>query len=304
MQYGGPARWSLPPNSEFGEDFLMLMLVLAVACSVIISVGMRVSARYVRHRMAMFAVNYAVCLLLSRLFMGSLPLLTAQPGIGTAAALGAVSGLLYLVSFMLLQRNIRESGMVLSSASMKLGGVLVPVLVSVLFFGGALHARLIFGTVLALAAILLMNLEPGSLRLDGLKSGLLCLLLCSGVTDTMASIYDQAGAPAFRNHYLFFTFLAALVIALGLALYKKEKPQPADLLFGVLIGVPNYFSSRFLLLSLAEVPAVVAYPVFSIGTLLFISLIGISIFHEQLSRRKLCAMVLIVLALFLLNAAG
>ena len=281
----------------------MLMLLLAIACSVIISVIMRVSEKYIRHRMAMFAVNYAVCLLLSRLFVGSVPLLDFRQGFGTAAALGAVSGLLYLLSFLLLQWNIRESGMVLSSASMKLGGVLVPVLVSMLFFGGALHTPQIFGTVLAFAAILLMNLERGAFRLDGLKSGLLCLLLCSGVTDSMAGIYDQAGDPAFRNHYLFFTFLAALLIALGSALFKKEKPRGADLLFGVLIGIPNYFSSRFLLLSLEQVPAVVAYPVFGIGTLLIISLIGIAIFHEHLSRQKLCAMVLIAAALLLLNLA-
>ena len=281
----------------------MLMLLLAIACSVIISVIMRVSEKYIRHRMAMFAVNYAVCLLLSRLFVGSVPLLDFRQGFGTAAALGAVSGLLYLLSFLLLQWNIRESGMVLSSASMKLGGVLVPVLVSMLFFGGTLHTRQIVGTALAFAAILLMNLERGAFRLDGLKSGLLCLLLCSGVTDSMAGIYDQAGDPAFRNHYLFFTFLAALLIALGSALFKKEKPRSADLLFGVLIGIPNYFSSRFLLLSLEQVPAVVAYPVFGIGTLLIISLIGIAIFHEHLSRQKLCAMVLIAAALLLLNLA-
>ena len=301
MTYAGCGQM-MPQLMLRGLSF-MLMLLLAVACSVIISVTMRISERYVRHRMAMFAVNYAVCLVLSRLFVGGVPLLTAQRGIGTAAALGAVSGLLYLASFMLLQRNIRESGMVLSSASMKLGGVLVPVLVSVLFFGGALHGRLILGTVLALAAILLMNLERSAFRPDALKSGLLCLLLCSGITDTMASIYDQAGSPAFRNHYLFFIFLAALLIALGSALYRKEKLRSADLLFGVLIGVPNYFSSRFLLLSLEQVPAVVAYPVFSIGTLLIISIIGIVVFHERLSRQKIWAMALIAASLFLLNAA-
>ena len=301
MTYAGCGQM-MPQLMLRGLSF-MLMLLLAVACSVIISVTMRISERYVRHRMAMFAVNYAVCLVLSRLFVGGVPLLTAQRGIGTAAALGAVSGLLYLASFMLLQRNIRESGMVLSSASMKLGGVLVPVLVSVLFFGGALHGRLILGTVLALAAILLMNLERSAFRPDALKSGLLCLLLCSGITDTMASIYDQAGSPAFRNHYLFFIFLAALLIALGSALYRKEKLRSADLLFGVLIGVPNYFSSRFLLLSLEQVPAVVAYPVFSIGTLLIISIIGIAVFHERLSRQKIWAMALIAASLFLLNAA-
>ena len=282
----------------------MLMLFLAVACSVMISVGMRVSERYVRHRMAMFAVNYAVCLGLSRLFVGSLPLLGEGSGMGTAAGLGAVSGLLYLVSFMLFKRNIRESGMVLSSACMKLGGVMVPVLVSVLFFGGALHTRLIIGTALALCAIVLMNLEPGALRMDRFQWGLLCLLVCSGVTDSMAGVYEQVGDAAFKNHYLFFTFLAALVISLGLAVVQKERPGRADILFGVLIGVPNYFSSRFLLLSLAQVPAVVAYPVFGVGTLLVVSIVGIAVFRERLSPGKICAMGLIAAALFLLNAAG
>ena len=282
----------------------MLMLFLAVACSVMISVGMRVSERYVRHRMAMFAVNYAVCLGLSRLFVGNLPLLGEGSGMGTAAGLGAVSGLLYLVSFMLFKRNIRESGMVLSSACMKLGGVMVPVLVSVLFFGGALHTRLIIGTALALCAIVLMNLEPGALRMDRFQWGLLCLLVCSGVTDSMAGVYEQVGDAAFKNHYLFFTFLAALVISLGLAVVQKERPGRADILFGVLIGVPNYFSSRFLLLSLAQVPAVVAYPVFGVGTLLVVSIVGIAVFRERLSPGKIFAMGLIAVALFLLNAAG
>ena len=72
----------------FREIFVMLMLLLAIACSVIISVIMRVSEKYIRHRMAMFAVNYAVCLLLSRLFVGSVPLLDFRQGFGTAAALG------------------------------------------------------------------------------------------------------------------------------------------------------------------------------------------------------------------------
>lgn len=282
----------------------MLMLMLAIACSVLISVGMRLSERYVRHRMAMFSMNYAVCLLLSRLFVGGAPLLTAERGIGTAALLGLVSGFLYLVNFMLLQRNIRESGMVLSSASMKLGGVLIPVLVSMLFFGGMLTAKRGAGTVLALAAILLINLEKGSFRPEKLKSGLLVLLLFSGITDMMAGIFDKTGDAAFRNHYLFFTFLAALLIALGTALYKKEKPRPADLLFGVLIGVPNYFSSRFLLLSLEQIPAMVVYPVLNIGTILVITLIGAAVFHERLGPRKLCAMGLIAVSLFLLNSAG
>ena len=79
-------------------------------------------------------------------------------------------------------------------------------------------------------------------------------------------------------------------------MYKRQ-----DLLFGLLIGAPNYFSSRFLLLSLNDVPAVIAYPTYSVGTIVLIALLGVWLFHERLSRRQTLAMGMILAALALLN---
>ena len=280
----------------------MLFLVLAIVCSVLISVGMRVSERYSKNTMAMFAANYAVCLMLSRGFMGRIHLFEAQAGIGAAIGMGLVSGVLYLVSFMLLQKNIHESGVVLSSASMKLGAVLIPVIVSLIFFHENMNGWQTAGVITAVAAILMIHLEKDSFRAGEMKAGLLLLLLCSGITDTMANLYDKMGEAALRDHYLFFTFLAALVLALAAALRSRQKLRAADLICGLLIGIPNYFSSRFLLLALGEIPAVVAYPVFSAGTIIMVALIGLAVFHERLSPRKACAMALILAALGLLNA--
>ena len=279
----------------------MLYLFLAIASSAMVSICMRVSEKHVRNTMVMFTANYAVCLGLSRFFMGDIHLFMARDGMALAIALGLLSGLLYLVNFVLLQRNIRLNGVVLSSASMKLGAVLIPVIAAMLLFHEQMRWLQLVGAVLALAAILLINLEKGDVNQGHRKIGLLILLIVSGVTDTMANLYDKTGTEALKNHYLFYTFLAALLLALTMALRKRETVKAPDVFSGVLIGIPNYFSARFILLALGQVPAVVVYPVYSVGTIVVIMLVGLAAFHEKLSRQKACAMALILIALAMLN---
>lgn len=279
----------------------MIDLVLAIASSAMVSIGMRISEKHVRNTMAMFTANYAICLMVSRLYMGDIRLFAVESGTWTAVGLGIVSGVLYLVNFVLLQRNIRDSGVVLSSASMKLGAVLIPVMAAVLLFHERIKGPQLLGVGFAVAAILLTNIEKDGVRNGGPKGGLFVLLLVSGLTDTMANIYDKTGVAALKNHYLFYTFLVALFLALMMALRKKTRVMPTDVLYGLLIGIPNYYSARFLLAALGEVPAVIVYPIYSVGTIIAITLVGLAVFHEKLSRRKAGALVLIVVALMLLN---
>ena len=279
----------------------MLYLLLAIASSAMVSLGMRMSEKYVRNNMVMFTANYAICLAISRFYMGDFRLFAPESGMGWAIALGIVSGFLYLAGFVMLQKSIFHNGVILSSASMKLGGVLIPVVLAVLLFRERMGWIQLAGAVIAVAAVLLMNLERGEVRRDGKKLWLLALLLTSGITDTMANIYDKTGAAALKNHYLFYTFLAALLTAFALALVRKQRPKTADVVCGLLIGIPNYFSARFLLLALSSVPAVITYPVYSIGTMIVISMVGVLFFKEKLSGQKKCALLMILAALVLLN---
>ena len=84
-------------------------------------------------------------------------------------------------------------------------------------------------------------------------------------------------------------------------LAKHERIGRQELLDGILVGIPNYFSTRFLLLALGSLPAVIVYPAVSVGTIVLVSLAGFLLFGESLSRIKLLAMGIILLALVLLN---
>ena len=277
----------------------MLYLILAIVSSMLVSVCMRLSEGKAKNNISMLATNYAMCTLLSLVFAGSIDLFPRESGLGFALGLGVVSGAMYLGSFMLLQWNIRVNGVVLPATFMKLG-VIVPTMTSILAFGEVPRAAQIVGIVLAIAAILLIQLDKGGARAKN-ALGLVILLVAGGSTDVLSKIYEQMGNSALSDQYLLYTFFVALVLCVLLAWAKRQKLAIADIAFGLLVGVPNYFSARFLLLSLSAVPAVVAYPSYSVGTIVLIALVGRAVFGEKLSRRQMIAMGVILAALVLLN---
>lgn len=282
----------------------MFYLFLAIASSAMVSICMRITEKYVRNNMVMFTANYAICLALSLLYIGDTRFLTNESGIGIAVVLGIISGFLYLLCFVLLQKNIRYNGVILSSAAMKLGSVMIPVLIAILVFHEQVGGIQSAGIIIAVVAIILMNIEKGEVGKKNKKYWLIVLLLGSGLTDTMANIYDKTGVAVLKNHYLFYTFSAALLTAFVMALLNKQKIRLEDICSGLLIGIPNYYSARFLLLSFGSVPAVVVYPVYSVGTIIITSMVGMLIFGEKLSVQKKLALLLILVALALLNLYG
>ena len=86
-----------------------------------------------------------------------------------------------------------------------------------------------------------------------------------------------------------------------LTLLKKERPNRYTLFYGFLIGIPNYFSARFLLLSLGSVPAMIAHPTYSALSVAVVAVMGVCAFKERLSRKQWFAMALILVSLILLN---
>lgn len=278
----------------------MFYLLLAIASSTLVSVAMRLSKNHIQNNMGMFIANYSACVILSRLFMGGTQLLTTEDGIAMAVIQGIFSGFLYLASLFLMERNMRHNGIVLTSAFSKLG-VLVPTLMAILVFRERPELMQLGGMAVALCAIGLIYFEKGAFAQGSRKGLLLATLFVSGLTDAMANIYDKTGSALFKDHYLFYTFFAALMFAVLVNVKNHGKITGKEIGFGVLIGIPNYFSARFLLLALGSVPAVITYPVYSVATIVAISLSGLLFFKESISKRKAFALLLVIAALILLN---
>ena len=276
----------------------MMYLILAICCSTAISILMRLSEKHSRSAMGMLATNYLACALLAAAYTGPRQLFPAQEGMGLTLALGAVGGILYLGGFVLMRWNISRNGVVLPSTFMKLG-VIVPTALSILVFGETPRLMQVIGIGMALLAIFLMHEKSGKGSVS--IPGLVVLMLCGGSSDALSKVFEEIGPAALKDHFLLYIFIMALLACTALCLLQRQKPDRMDLLFGLAIGVPNYYAARFLLLSLESVPAMIAYPCFSVGTIVLVAVLGVICFRERLSRRKLEALLVILAALILLN---
>lgn len=276
----------------------MFYLLLAITCSTLVQVIMRLSSKKVKNDVSMLAANYLMCSIIALLNIGTFPRWGNSYPI--TLGLGGFNGIVYLLSFLLLQLNVKRNGIVLSASFMKLG-LLVPVAASVLLFGEAPGITKILGFFVALVAIVFINYQPNATQNATFKVGLLLLLLCSGCADLMTKVFQELGDPSHAALFLLCTFAGALVLCLLLLLHRKERPGKAEILFGFLISIPNYYSSRFLLRCLESLDAVVAYPSYNVGAILLTTLLGVLLFKERLSRRQWGAMGIILIALVLLN---
>ena len=278
----------------------MLYLLLAIISSALIAVIMRISTGKVKANFSMLAVNYITCLILSVIYAGFRILPQGAEGFPQTLGMGAVNGVLYLLGFVLLQYNTRKSGVVLSSVFMKLG-LLVPIVLSIFLFGEMPTILQWIGFVLAVGAIILINYEKGAPRSGGRFLLLLMMLLGGGCSDAMSKMFEVWGPAALADQFLLYTFACALILCGALVVRNRERPDKHALILGILVGVPNFFSAKFLLMALNHLPAVIVYPTFSVATILVVTLTGVCLFKERLRKAQWVALAVILAALVLLN---
>ena len=276
----------------------MIYLILAVISSALVSVVMRLSQRFARNNITMLAANYVMCTAAAAILAGGM--IPTGEGAALTMGLGSFCGVLYLLGFVLLQWNIQRNGVVLPATFQKLG-VLVPTIAAITVFGETARWTQLLGIAVAIGAILLMQGRGGDKAANRSTLGLIALLMCGGLSDVMSKVFQTWGNAEHGNYFLVFTFLIALVLCLALCAVKKQSVTVPDVLCGLALGVPNYMSARFLLWALREVPAVVVYPSFSVGTIIVVTLVGMFCFREQVEKRKLAALGMILGALVLLN---
>ena len=278
----------------------MIYLLFAILSSAMISICMRISENHIKDETGMFLVNYGICAILSFVFMEQSDNILGLQNQMVTVLTGMAGGALYLGGFLMLRFNIKHNGIVLSATFMKLG-VLIPTVMAVIIFGEFPTGMQLIGIVMALAAIVIIHFEKDSLNQGDKKIWLLVLLTMGGLADSMANFFDKLGDPSGKDGYLLITFCTATLLTLLLAIKRKKKITKLDIIFGILVGIPNYYFSVFLLAALREVSSVIVYPTYSIGAMVIIVIAGIVAFKEKISIKKGVALCLIAVAIALLN---
>lgn len=245
--------------------------------------------------------NYMTASLIAFLFIGDKNLLTTG---GTVLGIGAVSGLLYLASLALYQININKNGTVLAAVFSKLG-VIIPTAMGFIFFAEEPSLLQVLGIIVAIAAIVVINYRKGGSEGKSAgkvqAAGLLLLLLIGGLCDSTSKVFEFVGDRKDDDRFMFFVFFFAGIFTLFPLIRSKKKLDLTTAVCGIIIGIPNYFVTRFLLKALTEIPSFIVYPSYSVGTIILISLMSRIFFKEKLNKQQILGVGLILVALVMLN---
>lgn len=279
----------------------MIYLILTMFGSASLSLALRAFEERRGNRYGILLGNYLTCVLIALLMLPD----RAQLLHGSPAALvcGVIGGVFFVANLVGMQSSIRVNGAALSAAFAKLG--LVVSLGVSLFFGERPGPAQFVGLVLVFAALALIHgekTEDASKRSFGL---LLLVLLTGGFADAINKIFEEFGGTDEGALFFFWLFLTAALLTsvLAFAEYRRrgKKLVRRELAAGVLVGVPNYFSSYWLLRALFTLPALVVYPAASTGTILIVTALSALLFHEKPGKRRMLGLALILAALVFLN---
>ncbi len=302
----------------------MFYLTLAIMCSASIALIFKYTENSNTNRYLITSANYFIAFVTSLfmiLFRGlivgitreisfledfkllstsSQHLLSPYSSIVWGLIIGGVSGAFFFLSFIYYQKSVKEYGVGVSGTIAKLG-ILIPMMFSVIVWKEFPSSVQILGIALSLVAIVIVNLSPKSIEKLDFKPIIILLFIFGGMAEFSTKIYQKYALNEYKDIFLFAVFFVAFAISAFYTLREKRKITVKDILTGFAVGIPNLFSSYFLILSLDTLKTSVAFPIYSAGSIVLINIGGFLIFKEKIARKNQVAILLTVIALVLIN---
>jgi len=152
----------------------------------------------------------------------------------------------------------------------------------------------------------MINLDFSSNKFNykSIKWSLVLLFFISGFTEFTSKIFEKYTLNQYKSLFLFSIFFTAFLFSLIL-LYKSFKKGNSitkyDIITGICIGIPNLFSAFFLINSLKYINASIAFPTYSVGSILVINIFGIVVFKELLSKKEIIGILTSLISILFLN---
>lgn len=274
----------------------MWSLLAATSCSAAIALIFKFTEGTNKNRYVVTTMNYVTATVVS-LLMGGFSQFSALSK--WVLIIGVPAGVFFFLSFVWYQISVREYGAGLSGMFGKLG-ILMPMVLSLMIWRDWPTMVQTVGIALSLLAILLVqsgNVQTG----EKVKAGLLLLFLFGGMAEFSNKVFQQYGGAEAKAGFLMVVFATAGMLSLTAAIKEKKAFNGQDIAAGIAVGVPNLFSSWFLIQALVTVPTAVAFPFYSAGSMALIIVLGRLIYGEHLTRRAGIALVMTMAALVLMN---
>jgi drug/metabolite transporter (DMT)-like permease len=227
--------------------------------------------------------------------------------------IGSLAGVIAALALFVFQTGLKFGKISTSWLIINLATA-VPVLLSVFLFGERINVAKIAGIVLVLAAIVMMwwdkriDLDREAAQATGEKKSdkskwlplMLLAFVGQGLAMSSQKLLVEAGASKYAWQFLIVLYWSGFTVMVLLSLLREAWPNRRELLTGLVMAVCSVIGNVSITKAMADVPAVVAYPVGNGGTLTLVVLAGVLFFKERIHRIGLAGIVCGVSAILVL----
>jgi len=274
----------------------LIWLLSAAGCSIAVALILKVNEERGGNRLLLIGSNYIVASLLSVILLkGKI----YWPGIKTFS-LGVGAGINFVLGFLLMLSGISRGPLAVPVTVMRLS-VVVPIMASILLWSEHPGVYQWCGIGLGIIAIILFG---SGLSRDNSRRGagegywlvIVSLFFVMGAGDLLLKAFRELSPGTERLLFTWILFTVAAVIVWILVLVRRIHFDCGTLMRGLFLGVPNLFSTVFVLKALQAIPASRVFPFVILGS----TLIGLVVWKERLGRVATAGLVLAAIAVVLL----
>ena len=228
-----------------------------------------------------------------------------QPWFSGALFLGA----LFVSIFFVMAMTAQENGVSVTSISGKMS-VVVPVFFGIILYNESVTFLKIVGIIMALIAVYLSSVKEEKSEKNGTLLFPILLFIGSGTIDTLLK-YVQENYVADEDVSIFSGSLFGIagVFAFFILVIKTIKKRASfgykNIIAGIILGVPNYYSIIFLIKALQNknFESSTLFTINNVAIVVVSTLIGLFFFKEKFSIKNKVGVVMAILGIVLVTIA-
>jgi drug/metabolite transporter (DMT)-like permease len=286
----------------------LIFLLLSILFSTGVFVIFKYFGIYIIDVLKAIFVNYIVAFSMGFFFAErQIPIseLYLQPWFSGALFLGALFVSIFFVMAMTAQKN----GVSVTSIAGKMS-VVVPVFFGIILYNESVTFLKIVGIIMALIAVYLSSVKEEKSEKNGTLLFPILLFIGSGTIDTLLK-YVQENYVADEDVSIFSGSLFGIagVFAFFILVIKTIKKRASfgykNIIAGIILGVPNYYSIIFLIKALQNknFESSTLFTINNVAIVVVSTLVGLFFFKEKFSIKNKVGVVMAILGIVLVTIA-
>lgn len=283
-----------------------LFIVLSSVTSVLIAHFLKVVEFKKLSTIKVLIVNYLAATIIAFSTSGAAEILQLDfYEFSGTVTLAIVTGLFFIVNFFIYSKSVFHNGVGISVASMRIS-LIIPVLLSTLWYLELLSFQQWMGVLFVIFALFLLLPNKRKMLREPFSAAWLLVLLfiCTGIGDASLKVYEREFSTLLEKElFMGLVFFIAFVIGIIWLAFRKDRSISfswTEIGMGIAIGVPNFYTSIFLIEALERMNGGIVYSSVNLLTVLGGTLLGITRWQDKLTGIQWIGIIISIAAIVLL----